>query len=819
MFKRIFLVGLSLVLFAGIANAESRFNVISDFSKGQNSHITEFAVPQNQGVIVQNLRVNNQYGSLSTRETLLKYGGDGDAGASAILGLHRYYKNDNTAFLICGIGTLLRTGNDSDGSFTTIQDGLTDSKRWSFLTYQNVAIGSNGYDQPKKYDGHTQITANTDGSRTALNLCADLGAPFAELQTGTTLDASSWYQYKMMYYDGSTYYYSNSLSNPILTGADVHNITLTDIPLGPAGVTNRYIYRTEGQADEDSLSGATYKLCITINDNSTQTIADTVADGSLTTTWDTSGKTNATPPKGKYMIINDERLFVAGNPTYPSEMYFSDAYNPDFFTPTDYEAIREDDGDAITFLKMQGGYLIVGKTNTIQKYYTESSSTSDWYVSAPFSFVGCPAPYSAANSPIGIIYYGRFGIYSFTGNTSQLISDAVTDDVRDVASAGLNDCVGFYYNNEYHFSYTSELSGGAYNNRELIYDIVRDAWVKDIKNINCYVAFDAGNDFGTLYSGSSSTDGYIFAHSGSSLVLSKKTKTDLDAGTFDDTRTYGTDDDPELELAWDCTIDTWLTELQTKATLSTISEIATALPDCIIDRPDTDGTWISPGYQVNASTLDKLYWNENLGTYGDITWNVRTASANSSLTAASWSATAVTNPSGSDISGETANTWIQFRSNLSTTNINYSPTLYENDGYVFKMIYSKVGSAYETNISKKWESGWLDFGATGYKTQIERIKIYYTGDEGSITFNLKNEEDDVSQSFTIDLTVNAADSITDQYTGEGIWKVYTYFPPISSPTQTGAVGQWWKYTITSEGVTSWSIYKIETKFAPQEIYD
>src|SRR3990167_7368747 len=111
----------------------------------------------------------------------------------------------------------------------------------------------NGFEQPIKYDAKTDVTDNTDGHRTASDAVAELGAPFAELNTGSNLDASSWYQYKVAFYDDTTYSYSDARSNPILTGSSVRDISLTDIPLGPTGTTERYIYRTEGNASRAAV--------------------------------------------------------------------------------------------------------------------------------------------------------------------------------------------------------------------------------------------------------------------------------------------------------------------------------------------------------------------------------------------------------------------------------------------------------------------------------------------------------------------------------------------------------------------------------------
>jgi hypothetical protein len=826
-----FVLPLLLVLVCSIALASDntpRFWVIDSFDKGLNSHISSYRTPDNQANEASNVRFNDRYGELSKRDALLSYG---DTGDSAVTGLHRYYKSDGTIKLIATTGTLLRYGNDDTGNFTTIKTGLNDGKRWQFLTYKDKAIGTNGYDQPIKWDGSTLTTNNTTGARTANESCAQLGAPFAELATGANLTASSWYQYKVAFYDNSTYDFSNARSNPIFTGAGVRDVNLTDVPLGPAGTTNRYIYRTLGQASQAAAeTNTTFYQVGNMTGNAVQifsdTMNDTAASSDATPTWATvSAGTNVTPPKGKLLELYVEKLFISGNPTYPSDFYWSDQYNPDYFNPADFELIRPDDGDEVTFLKVFLGILRAGKTNTIQSIYDDSISNADGTttfaltIGNPLSFVGCPASYSVAVSPKGIVYLGRDGIYLFTGQYSMLISDAVTPEIKDISQTNIAEVAGYYWNNEYRLSYASEKSGEATNNRVLLYDFTRDAYTIDTEHVNCFASFGAGTDFGTLYSGSSTTDGYVFAHKYSANLLNKRYKSEIDAGTYDDIRSYGTEEQSFQEIGWDCTIATWLTELQTKnASISTLADIGTYLPNATIARPDTSGNWTSPVYDIKAQALDKLYWNENLGFYGDITFQVRTGDA--FTPDGNWTAwcTAVSNPSGSDISSVNASRYIQVKFNLSTSDIDYSPTLYQADGFIFSISYSKLGVAYETSILSTYQTGWKDFGVPGYQKFIRRIRVYYNGAEGTISFNYKNTNGDVNKAFDINLATQPNDSTTDLYSGEGDDKIYTYYPPLNSVTDPSPIGEFWMFTLTENGVKNWKIQKVEVQYSIEEIY-
>ncbi len=789
---------------------------ILDWSKGLGSYINPYLLPKNQGTVFQNLRVGKEYGGLTKRDALLLYG---DTGSSQINGLHRYYQSDETKQLLVNYSTLLAVGDDSAGTFTTIQAGLTENKIWQWLTYKNKAIGVNGTDQSIKYDGATTTTADTDGARTATYLCAELGAPFCELDTGTDLDNDSWYAYQIAHFNSTTaiYRYSTAISNTILTGSAVYNLALTDIPIGPSGTTERIIYRTEGYSSRANLlvalaAESLYKVA-EISDNTTQTYADSVDDDTLdddaTPTWSTvSAGTDVTPPIGKYAIINDQRLFIAENSTDKSSVYWSEQYYPDIFDKaSDNRQIRPDDGDNITGLSIVLGQLVVFKNNSLQKFFTEGADAdNDWSISDPYTNIGCVSPCSIANTPKGVVYLYWDGLYLFDGTHSTLISEVVQDVIQDISKPNIENCYGYYNDNKYYLAYTSNESGETENNRVLIYDMLKDSYVIDLANINVFTSFNSGTDTNVLYSGDSSTGGKVWAYSAGADVLTIKTKSDFNLGTFDDAKVYNTETSPKVDIAWGLTIDEWGS---ISATIDGFSG-----GGYLVDREDTDGTWTSPIYQLNASSLNKLYWNEELNNVGDITFQIRTGATTGAVSAASWSS-AFTDSSGSDISGETANVYLQIRANLSTTNQEISPELVTKDGFTIKLNYLKSGTTDETAISSKWVSGWSDLDAQSYKKELIRIKIFYRGTAGTLTFGYKNGQGNVDNSFDIDLSTVPDSSSFNAYTGSGDYKVYTYRPLATEV----AKGQYFQFTISDSGITEWTVDRVEILAKRVELYD
>jgi hypothetical protein len=787
----------------GVISSDHWYN-IEDFSGGLKSHISTYLTPKNAATVAQNVRFNEKYGALVKRNKMLQLSA---CRAFPVKSLFRYYKSDATKFTIETSSTFIDYVTDSTGVCVNLATGLSDSKRWNWVTYKDVAIGTNGTDRPKKWDGKLLITDNTDAHRTAGDLITELGAPFAELNTGSNLDASSWYQYKVAFYDGTTYKYSNARSNPLLTGSSVRDIYLTDIPIGPAGTTARTIYRTEGQSSRANvLAQTTYYKVATISDNTTRVYADAITDATIAAdaapTWATvSAGINASPPYAKYEIIHEaggkEYLFMANDPSGTvsgkSTIYWSDNLNPDYFnTATDYELIRPDDGDGITVLRNDPSAVIIGKDTTWSKFYTESATSSLWTIGAPFSFIGCVAPYSVANSNSGIIYLGRYGLYTLNGGTSQLISDSVTDKIRDILGTNMSEVAGIYHDNQYLMSYTSTTTGASTNDRVLIFDITRNAYAEDTKSIDSWMKLDSGTDFGTLYSGSSTTDGKVYAHSGAFDDLVYRYLSQFNAGTHTATITQGTQDDPTLSLGWD---KTW----------TTVTGAWSAQGSSTWLVQSNSGTWVSPAIQVNANSFDKLYWNEELGAYGDVTFAIKTATTEAGLGAASYSS-AFTDPSGSDISGISGNTWIQIKATLTTTSYANTPYVILEDDFVFHMTYSRTGSSGETSVLSLWQSGFTDMGSGENPNRIKEIQVFYEGTAGTLTVTYENDMGQ-SYSFDINMSVAASASTSDMYFGNSTEKYFVHIPTMSEPRN----GRKWRFSITNTGTDAFKVNRVAVR--------
>lgn len=710
--------------------ADDLIFMYDDFSGGLNTKLSKFALPKNEGDIVENIRLGERLKELTKRDkTVIACDTLGD---DPITGIHRFYKSDGTKKTIINYVNKVAVCDDATGLATTILTTTSSDNRWSWETWHDLALGTNGVDPVVKYDG-SSASATYLGSLLALD-------------AGSGAGPNGSYKYKVTCYTAS---YEASLDTPsntvVVTDNDI-NLSMipicTDQILGQATI-GRKIYRTE-------TAGSTYKLLTngTITNNTAVTLTDSDADGALGATL--SPTSLNTVPKGRFILVHRNRLWLANNVASPSRLYYSEDGEHDFFLLDAYFDIRPNDGDGITFIKNLLGILTVSKNKTIQKIDTTGDDPSaDWAISDPFSFIGCQAPYSAVNTDAGIMYLGNNGIYNFSGQYSELISDQVTPVIRDISLSNFANVWATYFKSTYYMAYTSSATGSSFNDRVLLVDLITKAFSIDLMDINALTVFGSGPDIEALITGDSN-DGVLYANTETVRSIIHKTHSDF-TGTWDDMRYIpvrlagGDPDNPVLELAWTTTVNGTL-DADWQGTVDSVTS-------SIVDRPDVNGSYTSQVLTVNANNFDKLYWNEVIPSGGgDVTFDMRVGGTLGEIQAASWT-TGFTNSNGSDISVVTADTLVQYRANMTTTNIQQTPNLILDKGYVVKLTYGVSGMTNETTIPMRWRSGWQDYGYPGFVKELRKFYIYYdwpdnTAGTLTVTFRSKDGETDT---FTIDL--------------------------------------------------------------------
>lgn len=737
------------------------------FDGGLATKISDNSIPKNYASVIENIRTNTSFRSLSKRPQVYIYGTVSPSEAST--GLFRLYLSTGTKVLLDVHADQIDTGNDSTGAFTKILDLTTSGYKWQWLAWHNLGIGTDGYNQPVKYDG-------SSASATYLGTCLALDA-------GSGAGPNGAYTYKVSFYTASYEVLFNVASNSV-TVTD-NDINLSMIPIAPdtyggEAVTGRRIYRSDvgGAGTYNMLTNGQIanNTAVILTDSDTDAECDVgAAYPAGTETW--------TPPKGKLSLVANNRLWIANNPTYPSRLYPSEYGSHDCFKPTLYYDIRANDGDEITFIKTLLGKMAISKTTSIQKFnFDGDSPTADWGYSDPYNPVGCIAYYSAVNTPIGIIYLGNEGLYVFNGQTSSLLSDIVTPTVLDISASNLVNVWADFSDNLYYLAYTSKSNGGSVNDRILIYDILSKSWVIDTFGVSVFHVLKGGSDGNVLYAGSSS-DGKIYTFKNTSQEITHKVHSDF-AGTFDDSRyvpvaSGGNSSSPVIELSWDVTIDGY-----------GAGTINAATGD--VNRPDTGGTYVSQVLSTpGASAYDKIYWNETLPSGTDATLAIRSGATSAACQAAGWSSE-YTNSAGSDISAVSANAFTQYRITLSTGDIDYTPNVINVGGFNVKLTYGTLGTAAETAIAMLWESGFTDLGHPLNDKLLKKFSIIHEGTNGTLTVTFTNE---LGDSDTFNIALGTYPNYYEEYFTDGTLR-----------------GRRFKLTISNSDINALEIKKVGIMF-------
>lgn len=123
---------------------------------------------------------------------------------------------------------------------------------------------------------HVYVTDGTTHTKVSLQEVAPGACTAALAGAGAGNLDNAAYSYKVTFVNAQGETEAGTVSNTITVVDNATNgqIALTAIPTGPATVTARKVYRTEG-------GGSSYLLLTTINDNTTTTYTDNIADGSL----------------------------------------------------------------------------------------------------------------------------------------------------------------------------------------------------------------------------------------------------------------------------------------------------------------------------------------------------------------------------------------------------------------------------------------------------------------------------------------------------------------------------------------------------------
>ncbi|MEM4360490.1 MAG: hypothetical protein QXT45_08180 [Candidatus Bilamarchaeaceae archaeon] len=336
-------------------------------------------------------------------------------------------------------------------------------------------------DRPVKWNGTSVTAMGIDPPNTA---------PTASASGAGNLNGT--YTWKVTFVSPTMESNGSPASNQLTVSNQ--EVTLTNIPVSPdPQVTKRRIYRT--------LAGGTvYKFVGEINDNTTTTFVDNVADAG---TGPDIPVDKDPPPRGRVIEVFKNRLWMAGVPGYPRRLFFSEYFEPEAWPPSYYVDMQIPQGDEITGLKVLGEVLVVYSRNI--PLIVIGETPFDFVVKRTFANVGAESNRSIVQVENTHIFLNRFGVYAFDGAVARLLSDDILPTLRDTTEPStLKDASATYYDRkkQYRLSlYSKDFASSddlKTNNSEWIFDLRTSSWTRTTKKIGQYVSLDGPGDKGDL---------------------------------------------------------------------------------------------------------------------------------------------------------------------------------------------------------------------------------------------------------------------------------------------------------------------------------
>ncbi len=310
-----------------------------------------------------------------------------------------------------------------DGNETLVLAGLTATLNNEFATTQDRVYFGNGI-QKKVYDKQTNYGGQpyTFPTQTTKNMGAQ--APSAALSgvgagSGSGVAAGS-YKYKVtfVYYDSEES--NGGPESTVVTIGAPQDISLSSIPLGGYGVTQRKIYRA---SSTDSYTQ--YLLVAVISNNTATTTTDSTGTGLTSIPID-----QGLPPDFTLISLYLDRLFVAGVAGDPYFIFYSEPGLPDIYPALNYIPCNQE--DPITGIVVYLDRLIVFNRRSMGQIL---GKTSDQFRYAPIQgSIGCVDNRTIQTRVIDgvpvLVWLSDKGFYAYNGNSIVYISDAIEDQVN-----------------------------------------------------------------------------------------------------------------------------------------------------------------------------------------------------------------------------------------------------------------------------------------------------------------------------------------------------------------------------------------------------
>jgi len=437
--------------------------------------------------LIQATNIDYTEGSIQKEGGSSKYNSTAISGTPSILSGHDWNPDSSTQRMIVQTseGKLLR--DTGGGSFsTTLKSGLDTSAIGYFaeggselITGNRKLFFFNGADMPQVLSGDGVTTTDIGAG----GIDAPTSAVLVELagDGAGNLDTSVVYTYKCTYVNANGETSGNTVSANITpTGGD-GKVDLT-IPVSlHVSASKRKVYRTEG-------GGSVYKLLTTIEDNTTTTYTDNIADGSLGATIPASNTAGSQPSDwtgANYPSVganHEGRFWAAGAANFPHTFYYTELSNHEDFVGQ--INIFPGESEKIVAAISYKGYLVVWKYPFgIYSIDTGNLNTSDWRVTKLNSSTGGVSPNCVVVVDDDAVFLDNSGnfqkisaVTEFGDVSARNLSREAEMDIwirENIDLSVLHKCGSVWHAKKREARFALTKSGGSNNNVQVVIDFNR----------------------------------------------------------------------------------------------------------------------------------------------------------------------------------------------------------------------------------------------------------------------------------------------------------------------------------------------------------
>lgn len=410
-------------------------------------------------------------------------------------------------------GQMWRNSSTSGTTFTAITSSsghFATGASIAAIVYQNVLFTSDGTRGPWKYTGSENFY--------------NMGVDIPSSPTGASIGAGS--------ISTGTYYYGISFVNTQVVEGQIgsssvgvtltnsSSVGLTSIPVGStlAGVNQRFVYRG------DTAIGPFRKVG-TINDNTTTTFTDTLANGG-------EGKfpvlDGGKPKAFNTIILNHERLFFDDKDD-TTFIRYTEFQNPYITIAENQEPMNAGDGFPIVATGSQDNFVYIGKRNkAFVLEIVDPSDDTTWSKKELPGNIGITGAFAIRNITNGTVFVGIqnnriSGVHLLQGAQivesidgrlrSFLISEKIEYDILNNFHASHWDSIRLeLFDNRLYMSYCDASNAAGNNNKIFWLDLTRigteeqpGSWAPwDNITAKCLYQHD-----GKLFGGESTSTGFV----------------------------------------------------------------------------------------------------------------------------------------------------------------------------------------------------------------------------------------------------------------------------------------------------------------------